>query len=102
MVCFLRYGPSTANIRGKLFKDSKTDIFYYGGKSYTSGGGGVSSGRGAGGEEGGGQDKRLFAQGARESLMEISQEVAGRRSERSAGAVRPGKTVITSDGGAIL
>ena len=101
-MCFLRYGPSTANIRGRLFKDSKTDVFYYGGKSYTSGGGGVSSGRGAGGEEGGGQDKRLFARGARESLVEISQEVAGRRSEGSAGAVRPGKSVTISDGGNIL
>ena len=107
-ICYLevplyhRYGPCTANIHGKLFKHSKTELFYYGGKSYTSGG--TTGSRGSRNSETGdhGQDQRLFAPGVQASVAEVSQEMRERRSEVTPPSLRAGQRVTTAEGGDIL
>lgn len=99
------YGPSTADLRGKLFKNSKTEVFYYGGQSYTSG---SKTTRGAGGNlgVGGQQEKRLFAPGVQANIAQVSQEIKEKKAERAEAtgglALLPGKKVVISDGGDIL
>lgn len=98
------YGPSSADLRGKLFKNSKTEVFYYGGQSYTSG----SKTRGSGGNlgVGGQQERRLFAPGVQANIAHVSQEIKEKKAERVEAtgglSLLPGKKVVISDGGDIL
>ena len=82
-----RYGPSSGSLQEKLFKNSKTDIFFAGGKTFVASGGGQRQ------SEGG----RLFVPGARESAANAMQELQEQR-----GGVTSRRGVVTQEGAEIL
>ena len=95
----LRYGPST-NISDKLFKKSKTDVFYYGGQSFAAP---TTSSRTSSSSKGEPEmERRLFAPGARESAAKVSRELQERREINAANTVRSRRGVITQEGSEIL
>ena len=79
-----RYGPSSGSLQEKLFKNSKTDIFFAGGKTFVASGGRQRE------SEGG----RLFVPGARESAVSAVQEQRGGVTSR--------RGVVTQEGAEIL
>ncbi len=91
-------------MRGKIFQQSKTEVYYYGGQSFSSGvatsSKGSSSGKGS--SLSSEMDRRLFAPGAKVRAAEISKELKERREATSVGSVQSGRGVVMQGGSELL
>lgn len=93
------YGPNTSRgkLKERLFKDSKTDVYYYGGKTFTDPG---KSSRSS--NERGSPPERMFAPGARATASRAMEELRERREVAGLGGVSSKGGVTTHEGSEIL
>ena len=92
-----RYGPSASRLHDKLFSQSKTEVFYYGGQSFSAAGGGGGGGGGHGVHPPAGKGGvKLFAPGAKESVTKVTTEIASTR--QASGFHRSREGVVTHEG----
>ena len=88
-----RYGPSASKLHEKLFQKSKTELFFYGGQSFSASVGGAGGGaRSHSGEK---TNVKLFAPGAKESVAMVTNEIAHQRS--NSGIHRDRMGVVTHE-----
>lgn len=93
------YGPNTnkGKLKERLFKDSKTDVYYYGGKTFTDPG---KSSRSS--NERGSLPERMFAPGASVTASRAMEELRERREAAGLGGVSSKGGVTTHEGSEIL
>ena len=101
-----RYGPNPTKgkLRERLFKDSKTDVYYYGGKTFTDPGrssSASSSSRSAPNERGV-PFERMFVPGAQATASKVMEELRERREAAGLGGVSTRGGVTTHQGSEIL
>eukprot|EP00731_Ephydatia_muelleri_P003820 Em0001g3820a len=93
MECQRGYGPSASKLHEKLFQKSKTELFFYGGQSFSASVGGAGGGaRSHSGEK---TSVKLFAPGAKESVAMVTNEIAHQRS--NSGIHRDRMGVVTHE-----
>lgn len=99
---FHRYGPNPTKgkLRERLFKDSKTDVYYYGGKTFTDPG--RSSSSASAPNERGAPFERMFAPGANATASKAMEELRERREAAGLGGVSTRGGVTTHQGSEIL
>lgn len=86
-VCLLRYGPNSSKLQDKLFKGSKTDMYFAEGRTF------VASRSKAGCRD----SERLFVPGAKKCAAEAMAELREKR-----GGVSCKQGVVTQEGSEIL
>ena len=93
------YGPNTSKgkLKERLFKDSKTDVYYYGGKTFTDPG---KSSRSSNERER--PPERMFAPGACVTASRAMEELRERREAAGLGGVSSKGGVTTHEGSEIL
>ena len=102
---FHRYGPNAnkGKLKQRLFKDSKTDVYYYGGKTFTDPGrsSSSSSSRSTTNERGA-PSERMFVPGAHATASKAMEELRERREAAGLGGVSSMGGVTTHEGSEIL
>ena len=102
---FHRYGPNPTKgkLKERLFKDSKTDVYYYGGKTFTDPGKSSQSptSRLAANERSI-PSERMFVPGARATASKAMEELRERRESAGIGGVSTRGGVTTHQGSEIL
>ena len=102
---FHSYGPNPTKgkLRERLFKDSKTDVYYYGGKTFTDPGKSSSSSSSQlTSNERGAPFERMFAPGAHATATKAMEELRERREMAGLGGVSSKGGVTTHQGSEIL
>lgn len=89
-------------MREKLFKDSKTDVYYYGGKTFTDPGKSSSSSSRPVPNERGAPFERMFVPGAELTASKAMEELRERREAAGLGGVSTRGGVTTHQGSEIL
>jgi hypothetical protein len=104
--CFHRYGPNPTKgkLRERLFKDSKTDVYYYGGRTFTDPGksSSASSSSGPAPNERGAPFERMFAPGAESTASRAIEELREKREIAGLGGVSTRGGVTTHQGSEML
>ena len=97
--CFHSYGPNSnkGKLKERLFRDSKTDVYYYGGKTFTDPG---KSSRSS--NERGAPLERMFVPGAHSTASKAMEELRERREAAGLGGVSSRGGVTTHEGSEVL
>ena len=102
---FHRYGPNPTKgkLRERLFKDSKTDVYYYGGKTFTDPGKSSSSSSSQSApNERVPPFERMFVPGAHATASKAMEELRERREAAGLGGVSSKGGITTHQGSEIL
>ena len=104
---FCRYSPNPTKgkLRERLFKDSKTDVYYYGGRTFTDPGrssSSMSSSARPASNERGVPFERMFAPGAELTASRAIEELREKREVAGLGGVSTRGGVTTHQGSEML